>query len=72
MVVIEGPLYLILLDLNRSLKFVSGIDLEKPRPDQKSVGMRDSPSGFFCIAEEQEKIFLIILIVICFVLPHHW
>ena len=33
----------------------SGIDLEKPSPDQKSVGMRDdSPSGFFCIATNTE------------------
>lgn len=28
----------------------SGIDLEKPMPDQKSVGLRASPSGFFNMA----------------------
>ena len=33
----------------------SGMDLEKPSPDQKSVGiLDDSPSGFFCIAVDTE------------------
>ena len=31
----------------------SGIDLENPRPDQKSVGIRDSPIAFCCIAENE-------------------
>lgn len=38
-----------------SLMADSGMDLENPRPDQKSVGVRDSPIGFFCMAVKQVK-----------------
>lgn len=39
-----GP-YLTPFCLRRSLITESGIDLEKPRPDQKSVGFLVSPDG---------------------------
>lgn len=42
------------------------MDLEKPIPAQASVGIRDSPSGFFCMAANSNCVVMMIAFTQCY------